>query len=111
MTKNHNNFYPKSISWNLRIVDFLFLVLITFLSVHDVFGAVMRKVDNDLEVIEFQSPELYLSQSHQPLDNVLPVEMWERFLAMSPEGFVFIDPRSGRPTTLTHIFPLPPRNR
>jgi trimeric autotransporter adhesin len=68
----------------------------------------------------FFRPELYLSTSHVPLDEILPQlpnrEAWEAFLgrqldaAGRPKFHVFIDPRSGAATNLMGPQPLIPGN-
>ena len=66
---------------------------------------------------EFFNPELYVSSSHQPLEEALPVlpnrADWESFLEVRENSGkssvkAFIDPRSGAATNLIGAFPLLP---
>jgi len=66
---------------------------------------------------EFFKPELYISSSHQPLEEALPLlpnrAAWESFLEMRENAGqaavkAFIDPRSGAATNLIGVFPLLP---
>ena len=65
----------------------------------------------------FFKPELYISSSHQPLEEALPLlpnrAAWESFLEVRENAGqaavkAFIDPRSGAATNLIGAFPLLP---
>src|SRR4026209_273411 len=64
---------------------------------------------------EFFKPELYISSSHQPLEEALPLlpnrAAWESFLEVRENAGqaavkAFIDPRSGAAANLIGAFPL-----
>ncbi len=68
---------------------------------------------------EFSKPELYISSSHQPLEQALPLlpnqADWQAFLAAradagEPAVRAFIDPRSGAAASVIGAFPLVPGN-
>jgi len=72
-----------------------------------------------LDSKEFFKPELYISTSHAPLEQVLPLlsnqSVWESFNAAraaagEPAIQAYIDPRSGAATSLVGAFPLIPGN-
>jgi hypothetical protein len=77
-----------------------------------------KSVNTPLEAREFYLPELYISSSQVPIDEIvgeLPNRAaWERFLGQRDEGpdyervSAFIDPRSGAATNLISAFALIP---
>ncbi len=77
-----------------------------------------KQVNTPLDAREFFLPELYVSSSQVPVDEIvgeLPNRAaWERFLKLRGEGpehlrvNAFIDPRSGAATNLISSFPLIP---
>ncbi|RPH56457.1 endopeptidase, partial [bacterium] len=76
-----------------------------------------REGGSYLDQKEFFKPELYISSSHAPLDEVLPElpnrAAWNAFLAErqsvgEPPVRAFVDPRSGAATSLVGAFPLIP---
>ncbi len=80
-------------------------------------AVVPKASDGSLDAREFFLPELYLSSSHAPLQDVLEQlpnkAAWERFSLRDAAGqdvHVFVDPRSGAATNVMGVFPLLPGN-
>ncbi len=78
-------------------------------------AVVPKPADGNLDAREFFLPELYLSSSHAPLQDVLEQlpnkAVWERFSLRDAAGqdvHVFIDPRSGAASNVMGVFPLLP---
>lgn len=64
---------------------------------------------NAIETKEFYGENLYTSQTNLPLKlaakQLSNAQIWNDFLSKAPEAVVYIDPRSGRPTSV--IVPIP----
>jgi hypothetical protein len=81
-------------------------------------AATPKEPTTDLEQKAFFKPELYISSSHEPLDDLLPQlanhEAWEGFLARNQLAAadakfeVYLDPRSGAVTNLIGPVPMIP---
>src|SRR4030042_3429571 len=65
-----------------------------------------------IEKLEFVSEELYVSQITNALQDVLcqlpNKAVWEQFIVQHKNAHVFIDPRSGRPSTIITVIPIIP---
>ena len=70
-----------------------------------------RTEKNSLEKLEFKSDEFYISQSTVPVEQLFSqlsnAKALQNLLAQHG-GFIYIDPRSGRPSSLTATIPLIP---
>ena len=94
------------------------LLLLFGLLMGDPVGAVQPKTsDHPLDQKEFFKPELYISSSHERLEDVLESlpnrQAWQSFQAAlaadgKPPVQAFIDPRSGLATNMVGAFPLIP---
>ncbi len=93
----------------LKILPLLFLVLTLLIAVNSANAFKVRTNDNPIEAKEFISKDLYTSQTNLPLSLIasqIPnTEQWNNFLTKYPEAIIYIDPRSGRPTSI--IVPIP----
>lgn len=100
--------YMKEFS-TLRI---LLLVLVVFSLVNVASAFKVREQLNPIEAKEFFADNLYISQTPLELNLVknqlADSSKWDKFLAKHPSAIVFIDPRSGRPTTIVTPIPLIP---
>ncbi|OGF68076.1 MAG: hypothetical protein A2Y62_19670 [Candidatus Fischerbacteria bacterium RBG_13_37_8] len=71
-----------------------------------------RNDKNVLEQKEFRNDELYISQTNislaQIIDKLSNRTEWHTFTTAHKEGYVYIDPRSGRPSSITMVVPLIP---
>ncbi len=108
-----------SVSWTKLVVSAaLPLGALAALSGGTVLAFDPKGPSSPLEAREFFLPELYISSSQVPVDEVLGQlpnrAAWDRFLKQRAEGpehnrvSAFIDPRSGAATNLIGVFPLIP---
>jgi len=88
------------------------LSTIFFMMENSAFSFKERGNRNVIEEREFRIEELYISQTNSPvemmMDKLPNKAIWESFLTSNKNGFAYIDPRSGRPVSLTFIFPFIP---
>ena len=71
-----------------------------------------RTEKNLIEAKEFRIDELYISQTNVPADQILYKlanrAVWNSFLLSHSDSSTYFDPRTGRPTSITAVFPLIP---
>lgn len=96
----------------VSIYGLCFLAFLFIFSVQHAHSVMEKTKQNELELFAFKSDRMYISQSHQALASLLAQlpnrKAWENFLSSAPIGSVYLDPRSGRPASLTQVFPLLP---
>ncbi|OGF68079.1 MAG: hypothetical protein A2Y62_19690 [Candidatus Fischerbacteria bacterium RBG_13_37_8] len=78
----------------------------------DTYARRARTEKNALEQKEFRNDELYISQTNIPLQQIIDklqnrIE-WQSFITANKGGYIYIDPRSGRPSSITYVFPMIP---
>lgn len=99
------NKYFIGVAWCLVVI-----IIICYLN--NVYSARVKTNLNSLEKLEFMTNELYISQTQVPIEKVIDRlpnrDAWKNFLLMHGDGYVYIDPLSGRPVSLTQVFPIIP---
>ncbi len=72
----------------------------------------VRTEKNEIELKEFNIEEMYISQNNvqleQLMDKIINKEQWQEFIKVGKGRYVYIDPRSGRPTSVITVIPLIP---
>jgi len=96
-----------------KIIKILLLgFLVVIVGVNVGFGFKQKDKKNYLEQKEFRQEELYISQSNVAIGdliNQLPNgESWRLFLKQNEGSYVYIDPRSGRPSSIVSAIPIIP---
>ncbi|OGF63648.1 MAG: hypothetical protein A2Y62_02025 [Candidatus Fischerbacteria bacterium RBG_13_37_8] len=91
----------------------LVLVLLMVLAVTTMTYAFRAKnAKNDIERLEFMEENLYISLTNTPIADVLAQlanrAEWEHFLSNNKNSHVYIDVRSGRPTSIIVVKPIIP---
>lgn len=89
----------------------LIFVVVVFTCSNTAFAFKAREDKSGLEAKEFRADNLYIPQAPVPVDQVLSQmqnnTVWNDFLNKNV-GSAYIDPRSGRPASLTHSIPFIP---
>ena len=95
-----------------RNAKLLILVVILVIAASYAHAFKAKDVKNAIETKEFYGENLYTSQTNLPLKLVAKQipnsQLWNEFLAKNPEAVIYIDPRSGRPTSLIASIPFIP---
>ncbi len=88
------------------------VLLVVFSMANVVLAFKVRESFNPIEAKEFRADNIYISQTPLELslvkNQLADASKWDRFLSKHPEAVVYIDPRSGRPTTILTPIPLIP---
>jgi len=99
----------KIINSNILISSILIIILSTF---GVAFIQKDKAKETSIEAKEFRADELYTSQINVNIEqiiNQLPnSSVWNSFLASNKDGYAHIYLRSGRPVSLTYVFPFIP---
>ncbi len=91
----------------------LLVVLLCSLTSGLAWAQIQKEAKTSLDVKQFYKPELHITTSHVPLEEVMGElanrSAWEAFAQRRPEGLkAFVDPRSGIPTNVIVSWPLIP---
>ena len=76
------------------------------------FAKMAKRDKNVLENEIFRTEQIYISQTNVPLSQAIGqfknAYDWKAFTMANADGYIYIDPRSGKPTSITTVFPLIP---
>ena len=90
---------------------YLFVGLIFFLT-NSAYCGIEKIAKNEIEAKEFRNDELYISHVNIPISKLINQlqnrDIWKSFLNQHKDAFVYIDPHSGRPTSIMLSIPMIP---
>jgi len=72
----------------------------------------VRTDKNDIEQKEFSIEEMYISQTNMPFEQLIDKlpnkDVWLSFIKSREVNYIYLDPRSGRPTSVINVIPFIP---